>query len=78
MCPVPGAGSPPPHKAFRGFLCPGHSGATGQAQPSSSIVLCWRSALRLAWAFGPLTSEVFAHLHETAMLAEKDLEQLMT
>lgn len=41
-------------------------------------MLCWRSALRLAWAFGPLTSEVFAHLHETAMLAEKDLEQLMT
>lgn len=53
-------------------------GPQGQAQPSSSTVLCRSSALRLARALGTLTSKVFGHLHGTAMLAEKDLEELMT
>lgn len=69
---------PTPHKASGGSVSRTLRGPQGQAQPSSSAVLCQRWALRLDQALGTLTSEVFGHLHGTTMLAEKDLEQLMT
>lgn len=67
--PCPRSRQPSPHPKPQEGLC---------VQPSSSTLLCRRSALGLARALGPLTSEVFGHSHGTAMLTEKDFEQLMT
>lgn len=67
-----------PHKALRGSLCPGHSGGRRARHSPGAAHCCRRSALGLARALGPLTSEVFGHSHGTAMLTEKDLEQLIT